>query len=172
MRTLGWTLLFLLITNNANAGTSFATLSKVIVYIQMDEIAEQMREARESSQKSLGKERLEEIRSQAEEVLNSSSPLVGKIVTMDRVRLMQSMKQNKLFIEYMARTMRSEFKNHELTQYEDNVRVVLRFAETQARDGKSLDRVLGILNDVANHSSSSPLEVGATVFCSSEVLGD
>lgn len=96
----------------------------------------------------------------------SSSALIKNIVTMDRVDLMKSMKNNNVFIMSLARQMRDEFKDHALSQYEEHVRLVLRFVETTARDGKNLDRSLEILEQIANEAASSG--VGSTFRISCE----
>lgn len=142
-------LLLVSLSYPALAGTSLQGLSKTFKIADMDEY---MKAEAKRAEEGLAR--------------YASSALSKQIVTIDRVRLMKSMKQNKVFIMTLASQMRHEFDGKELDEYDDNVRVVLRYAETQARDSKSLDRVLNILDGVANASSA----VGSSVFSSSTTI--
>jgi hypothetical protein len=156
-------------TYPAYAGTNFSVLSKSTTYIQLDKIEEQRKKAKKLSEQTLSPERLKEIKEHADAVLKSSSALVKRVVTQDRVRLMLLMRNNRLFIESMAKTMRLEFSDRSLTQYEDNVRYILRYTEKQARDGKSLKRALNILSEISDRASS-PL--GSSFHCYSKAIKD
>lgn len=62
-------LFLLFISTLAEAGYSFQTLSQSTIILKMDEINEQIIEARKASQKGMGSDRLTQIKEQAIEVL-------------------------------------------------------------------------------------------------------
>lgn len=68
--------LFIISIKTAHAGIRLWELDRSTIYIQIDKIAEMRRQAEKASQHGMSKERLEEIKRQAEEVLHPKAAMV------------------------------------------------------------------------------------------------
>jgi len=164
--------LFCLYAKEACAGSNFSTLSEVTSIIklkndkEMQEIAEEIREAKELSQKGLSKEKLDEYLAKANEVLKGSSSSAVYYEWL-LYELSKNIAEPNLFHLDMALFSEQVARDGKDTEFfsrkeRNNVRIAVK--------EKKFDYALQMIKEAQEKLKSSSAVAAAVVFTSSTTI--